>query len=231
MVNQRLPLVPTLLFILLLIGLGTWQLQRLQWKEALLAEIHAAQSAKPVDLNAEPTRNLTIANYQHVKVRGFFDHARELHMTSRVHDGQVGYHIVTPLRADTGITYLINRGWVPVDKEAPATRSSTQPEGEVTLTGIARLPAAASRWQPANDVPHNRWYGYDLGLMYQVIGVSLTPPAFYIEADGNGTANLPIGGVTQLDIPNNHLQYAFTWYGLAAMIGLIFVINRIKRSS
>ncbi len=230
--TQRLPLIPTVFFILILCGLGTWQLHRLEWKKGILAGIEAAQKAEPINLNQQYLRNLTINDYQRVTVLGRFDHTHEFYMPSRVHKGDVGFHIVTPLTTPMGQTYLINRGWVPHAQELPATRAAGQVSGEVQITGIARLPAKPTRWQPPNDIPRNRWYGYDLTLMYLGAEIKTDAPQFYIEADdAPNPGGLPIGGVTKLEIPNNHLQYALTWYSLAVLIGLIFAVNRFKRAA
>lgn len=230
--TQRLPLAPTVVIVTLLGCLGAWQMYRLQWKEGILKEIAAVQNAPAIDLNNEPLRDLTVPDYQRVTVRGRFDHSHEFLIASRVHDGQVGYNVVTPFSTAMGQTYLVNRGWIPIDNEKPATRSAGQIDSETQIQGIARHPAAPTRWQPANDVARNRWYGYDLGLMYIAAEVKTKPLSFYIEADATpNPGGLPIGGVTKLDIPNNHLQYALTWYGLGALIALIFAVNRLQRAS
>jgi len=228
--QQRLPAIPAAVFILVFLGLGFWQLERLKWKEELLASIATAQQAEPVDLNEHYALNFTVPDYQRVKVTGRFDHEHEFYFASRVHDGQVGFHIVTPLTTPMGQTYLINRGWVPFDRQAPETRKEGQVAGEVTITGIARLPKPPSRWQPVNDMPRNRWYGYDLSLMYVAANIQTQPLQFYIEADAAPTpGGLPVGGVTRLEIPNNHLQYAITWFSLAGLLGLMFAVSRLRR--
>lgn len=226
---QRLPLVPVVFFVLILCGLGTWQLQRLEWKKQILADIETAQQAEPLDLNEQFMRNITMPDYQRLKVTGHFDHAHEFYVPSRVHDGKVGFHIVTPFITPMGQTYLVNRGWVPLEQKLPATRSAGQVEGEVTLQGLARIPQSPSRWQPPNDVAHNLWYGMDLPLMYISSDIKTGPPLFYIDADASpNPGGLPIGGITRLNISNNHLQYAITWYSLAAIIAFIFAANRLR---
>lgn len=229
---QRLPVIPTAVCVLILCGLGVWQVERLKWKEQWLADIAIAQQAEPIDLNENYTLNYTLPDYQRVKLTGTFDHAHEFYFPSRVHNGQVGFHIVTPLLTPMGQTYLINRGWVPIEKQEAATRPAGQVEGPVTITGIARQPHPASRWQPVNDVVNNRWYGFDLSLMYASVEIKTQPPQFYIEADdAPNPGNLPLGGVTRLEIPNNHLQYALTWFSLAAILTGMFVVSRLRRNS
>ncbi|MGI9498732.1 MAG: SURF1 family protein, partial [Geminicoccaceae bacterium] len=127
---------------------------------------------------------------------------------------------------------LVDRGWVPADKVHPASRPEGQLEGEVTISGIARYRAAdrPGAFTPDNDSAAGRWYHYDLDAMAGALGIALSPVV--IEADG--TANpggLPIGGGTLVALPNNHLHYAITWYGLAAgLIGVYIVFRRQHRA-
>ncbi len=218
------PLV--LLLLVILLALGTWQVKRLYWKEALLSEIELRVHAAPVDL---PEIERIAASggdieYRTVRLSGVFDHSKERHFFA-THQGQTGYYVYTPLKLDDGREIFINRGFVLYDMKDPAKREQGQLTGRVTIEGLARAQLAAkpSIMLPDNDVAKNIFYWKDIRAMARSVGLSpgtLVP--FFVDA--NGAANpggWPKGGVTLIDLPNNHLQYAITWYGLAA--ALVFV--------
>lgn len=218
------PLV--LLLLVILLALGTWQVKRLYWKEALLSEIELRVHAAPVDL-AEIERIAASGGdieYRTVRLSGVFDHSKE-RLFFATHQGQTGYYVYTPLKLDDGREIFINRGFVLYDMKDPAKREQGQLTGRVTIEGLARAQLAAkpSIMLPDNDVAKNIFYWKDIRAMARSVGLSpgtLVP--FFVDA--NGAANpggWPKGGVTLIDLPNNHLQYAITWYGLAA--ALVFV--------
>jgi surfeit locus 1 family protein len=117
---------------------------------------------------------------------------------------------------------IVNRGFVPTELRDPASRPQSQPPGEATVTGLVRAPQARA-WFIPQDVPsENRWFTRDPGAIAAAKDLDRTAP-FYVEADA--TANpggWPRGGQTRLDLPNNHLQYALTWYGLALALAVVF---------
>ena len=218
----------TILGLAVLLGLGTWQLQRLAWKQALIADREANLQAPPMALpDAAAWPEL---EFRHVRVTGRFRHDREQRFGVQAIAGQVGHHILTPLIAEDGRAVLVDRGWVPADKVTPATRRAGQVEGTTTVTGIARYREddRPGWFTPANQPAESIWYSYDLPALRAATGLDLSPVV--IEADaGDDPQVLPRGGQTQVDLPNNHLQYAITWYGLAG--GLLAVYIAFSRRS
>ncbi|WP_162741796.1 SURF1 family protein [Agrobacterium cavarae] len=218
------PLV--LLLLIILLSLGTWQTKRLYWKEALLSEIDLRVHSAPVELSEIQAIASSGGNieYRTVRVSGVFDHAKERHFFA-THQGQTGYYVYTPLTLDDGREIFINRGFVPYDMKDPAKREQGQIAGRVTIEGLARAQLAAkpSMMLPDNDLAKNIFYWKDIHAMAKSAGVpaeKLVP--FFIDAnDAPNPGGWPKGGVTLIDLPNNHLQYAITWYGLAA--ALVFV--------
>ncbi|GMB81273.1 SURF1 family protein [Shinella zoogloeoides] len=207
----------------ILLSLGTWQVQRLHWKEALLADIAERRVAAPVplaDIEAMAARGEDI-EYRPVTVSGVFANNRERHFFATWH-GQTGYYIYTPLQLADGRFLFVNRGFVPYEAKEPEMRKQGQLTGEQTVTGLARarLAEKPSSIVPDNDLSKNIFYWKDLGAMASSTGIAadrLVP--FFVDAgDAPNPKGLPIGGVTQFDLPNNHLQYAVTWYGLAAAL-------------
>jgi surfeit locus 1 family protein len=222
----RPKLVPALsaaLAFVALIGLGTWQLERLVWKRALLETIAERMSAEPVPL-AGPS--FAVLEYQRVRAQGHFLHDRELHLLARSEKGDLGYDILTPFALAGGGKVLVNRGFVPTNRRNPETRREGEVPGAVSVTGIVRLPhkPLLAAILPANKPDDNIWIWTDLPAMAARVGIRSLAP-FVIEADATpNPGGLPIGGQTRLDIPNDHLQYAITWYALAAVLLVMFVL-------
>lgn len=229
----RPALWPTLLVIpmlAVLIGLGTWQLERLFWKTALLDHIERQLAAPAVPM-PERFDDPAAWDYRRVRVTGTFLNDRELHLLNRTHDGRVGAHVVTPLRRSDaaapgpapGPVVLVDRGWVPADRLDPATRPDSLPTGPMTVHGVLRVPPGRGWMQPDNEPARNQWFWLDLPAMAAAAGLSEAPPVI-LEAGPNppGAPALPIGGQTRVNIPNDHLQYAITWYGLAAALLVIY---------
>ncbi|MBW9078044.1 SURF1 family protein [Agrobacterium pusense] len=218
------PLV--LLALAILLGLGTWQVKRLYWKEALLADIEERRNAAPdtvAEIEAIAKSGGDI-EYRKVSLSGTFDHARERHFFA-THQGRTGYYIYTPLTLADGRVLFVNRGFVPFEMKDPAKRSEGQVTGEVTITGLARAPLVAkpSSLLPDNDIAKNIFYWKDLAAMASSADI---PPDWLVKlfVDADAAPNpggWPQGGVTLIDLPNNHLQYAITWYGLAAALVIV----------
>lgn len=221
----------------ILIALGTWQMQRLEWKENLLANIEQRLTANPVSIQDL----IDLANtgddfeYQPVTLQGVFDHTKERHFFA-THNGFSGYYIYTPFTGDFG-TVFINRGFVPFDFKDPKMRLKGQVTDRVSITGLARkmLDEKPSSVVPENDIAANIYYWKDLRSMAQTTGLEFDNQdlnKFFIDADeAPNPGGFPQGGVTIIDLPNNHLQYAFTWYGLAATLLCVVVIFLFRRKS
>lgn len=207
-----------------LLALGTWQVQRLHWKEGLVATIDARIASEPrplADIQAQLTTTGDI-DYWPVTVSGEFRHEGERHFFA-THKGRSGYFVYTPLQLDGGRFIFINRGFVPFELKEPEARPEGQVEGRQTITGLARnrLDAKPSFIMPDNDPSKNVFYWKDLDAMAGTSGVGVLEDylPFFIDADdAPNPGGLPVGGVTLVDLPNNHLQYAITWYGLAAAL-------------
>jgi surfeit locus 1 family protein len=212
--------------LVILLGLGTWQVQRLGEKEALLADIASRQAMPPVPLSDILALQAggTDVEYRRVTVDGVFDHTKERHFLA-TQDGQPGYHVYTPLILADGQVLFVNRGFVPLQMEKPETRAAGNPQGQVHMVGLARkkLGSKPSSMVPDNDIARNMFFWKDLDAMAQSTGFP-DSGVLQIFVDADATPNpggYPQGGVTIIDLPNNHLQYAVTWYGLAAALVII----------
>ena len=122
----------------------------------------------------------------------------------------------------------MNRGFVPYDNKEPATRAEGEVTGTVTISGLARNPLVEkpSSMLPDNEPAKNIFYWKDLAAMAKSAGVdqSTLLPFFVDAGPAPNPGGLPIGGVTIIDLPNSHLQYALTWYGLAAGLAGVLAI-------
>lgn len=215
----------------ILIGLGTWQLQRLHWKEALVARIHARTAAPPVPLpsvSAWATLDLDEWEYRQVAVTGTFRNDLESRAYALLGEAKgplsgPGYWIMTPLEiAGGGGTVLINRGFVPFDRGDPATRPGGTVEGEVTVHGLLRRPEDRNAFTPDDQPTQRLFYARDpqaIGAAYKLANAA----PFSVDAAESGPGGLPQGGETRVVFTNRHLEYALTWYGLAAALAGVLV--------
>lgn len=215
----------------ILIGLGVWQLQRLEWKTTLIANLEQRTSAAPITLN-EALADPQASQYRQVRVTGRWLHEREMRLLARTYRGEPGLHIVTPLALSDGQRLLIDRGWVPLSHEAPALRSDGQPQGIVTVVGLARLGGWDGRdfLRPENDPAENAWLWMDLPTMTEAAGLSQPVTQLYLAALADQhSGRYPIGGQTRVELENSHLQYAITWFVLAAAAVAVFLLSQRRR--
>lgn len=227
----RPTLVPTLITIpavVVMLGLGTWQVERLEWKRELIASRSARFAAPPIAL-PEAAADPTQFEFHRVRVQGTYLHAREMYMPARTLNGNLGWHVITPLARDDGSHVLVDRGWVPLERKEPETRAPGQLEGRVTVEGVIRTPGRKGWFVPDNRPDENAWFYVDLDAMAAHAGLGPLPP-YYVEAGaGEVPGGLPIGGQTRIRLRNEHLNYAITWYSLAlALVVIYLVYHRVK---
>lgn len=233
------PSIMTVVGVIILIGLGNWQMQRLAWKQGLIGAIAERTRAVPVDLTEIEWRAGEGGDieYARVEAKGRLRNDRELHLYAFDARHGPGYHVITPLERADGSIVLVNRGYVPQALKEAAKRAGGQPEDGVEIVGLVRRPETAGTFTPANDAPANIWYWRDLDAM---VPAALGPDhpkvlPFFIDAEAGTTppGGWPKGGVTRLELPNRHFEYALTWYGLAlALVGVFaaFAATRWRHS-
>jgi len=223
-----------LLALTVLVMLGTWQMHRLSWKEGLLADIESRrhQPAASVEEMDSLARSGGDVDYRAMTAAGVFLNDKERRFLA-THDGAAGFYIFTPLQLRDGRTLFVNRGFVPDDRKNPDTRMGGQLLGQQRITGLARakLLEKPSSLVPDNDTVKNVFYWKDLDGMASSVGLSADKvlPFFLDAGPAPVPGGLPIGGVTQIDLPNSHLQYALTWYGLAATLAVISVVAIVRK--
>ncbi|MBA4090560.1 MAG: Surfeit locus 1 family protein [Sphingobium sp.] len=207
------PVGLTLAALILFVGLcalGVWQVERLEWKRDLIARVDARIHAAPVPAPQSATQ---ADEYRRVFATGTFLHDKAALVQASTVRG-AGYWVLTPLRRPDGAILLINRGFVPPDAKARYDR----PQGVVRVTGLLRLTEPGGGFLRSNDPAADRWYSRDVAAI--AAARRLVPVAgYFIDAQaGPAPDALPVGGLTVVSFPNNHLQYAITWFILAAMV-------------
>jgi surfeit locus 1 family protein len=219
--------IATVIMVAILIGLGVWQVQRLAWKEALIATVTGHMLAKPLTLDQAMRTNADDVQYRKVALGGHFDNAKEAYVFTTGADGEPVYHVLTPFLTDDGRVLMVDRGEIPKDRLAPQSRAAI--EGPTHVVGVWRVPDAPGFFTPKPVPSQHIWYSRDLAGIAAADGVRLAAPVV-IEADASpNPGGWPKGGQTVVDFPNNHLSYAITWFGLAAgLIGVYFAYHISK---
>lgn len=215
----------TLVAVLFLCSLGNWQLERREWKHALIERIEARVHAPPVDLPLGGNwadLPQSEQEYLHVRVSGEFLNDKETQVYGVTADGP-GYWVMTPLVRPDGSIILVNRGFVPNDRRNPQTRERGQLVGPVTVTGLLRLSETKMHlFARGNDPASNLWYQRNVEQIARERGLGTVAP-FFIDADNTpNPGGLPLGGLTQVVFTDNHLIYAITWFVLAMMVSAMY---------
>ena len=217
---------------LILIGLGTWQIERKAWKEELIETLRQRASAAPIALPPREARvSLESANDEFTRVtfRAVFDHSREAYVytvgsTLRPDVTELGYWIFTPAKLPDGSVIVVNRGFVPQVRQDPRTRTEGQVEGPVEIVGALRWPEQRGYFTPQDDPPRNVWYLRDHLVIAAAKGWGEVGPFFIDQEAPPVPGGLPRVGALTVQLRNEHLQYALTWYGLAVVLAAVFTI-------
>jgi len=224
-----------LLLIVLFAGLGTWQVQRLQWKLDLIervdTRVHAAPVAPP-DAAHWAQVSKDSHEYRHVQLAGrfLFEYSTPVQAVSEL---GAGYWLLTPLCTIDGSIVLVNRGFIPAADARdryPARRAAGNPCAGATgavhsLTGLLRIAEPGGGFLRENDPAKNRWFSRDVAGIAAARGLANVAPYFVDAARGQdpaGAPEHPVGGLTVISFQNNHLVYAITWYALALMVAGAF---------
>jgi surfeit locus 1 family protein len=218
--------------IVLFAGLGTWQVQRLGWKLALIervnTRVHAAPGALP-EAARWPQVSKESDEYRHVRLAGHFlyEYSTPVQAVSEL---GAGFWLVTPLCTPDGHIVLVNRGFIPAADNRPGTyparKAGANPCAAVSgpahsLTGLLRIAEPGGGFLRENDPANNRWFSRDVAGIAAARGLGSVAPFFVDAARGQDPASAPehpVGGLTVISFQNNHLVYAITWYALALMV-------------
>jgi surfeit locus 1 family protein len=234
------PTLFTVVGIAILIGLGTWQLDRKAWKEDLIATVTARINGTPRDLPARanwPQLDQARDEYSRVAFSVEFLPGEEALVYTpgspfRPDVTGPGYWLFAPAQLAGGSIVLVNRGFVPVDRKDPASRAQGSPHGSVDVVGVMRWPETRGLFTPADDAKGNIWFVRDPKAMAEAHKWASVAP-FYIDQESPvPPGGVPLPGKLDVQLPDNHLQYAITWFGLAlglAGVYAFWIAGRLRR--
>ncbi|MEH3106651.1 MAG: SURF1 family protein [Sphingomonas fennica] len=205
----------TLLAVAALVALGLWQIERRAEKHALVARIAARVHARPVPAPPPATWPAISAErsaYTRIAARGRFLGLPPALVQASTRAGP-GWWVLAPFAEARGFVLLVNRGFVP-----RRTGIAPPPPGPVAVTGLLRVTEPGGGFLRANDPAADRWYSRDTAAIAAARRLGSVAP-YFIDADAAGppAPGLPLGGLTVLTFPDNHLVYALTWFALAGM--------------
>ena len=232
---RPIPLIAVSLGVAILLALGVWQVQRLAWKQDLLARIDALQNAPAeplaVVLNRLPRdgeAGLGQVNYVRVQTAcATLQQTPSLHLYA-ILNGVMGYRVITacPLSAGPYRSVLVDRGFMPGER---AGQTPSGPAVAAPVIGVLRASERTSWLSPPNDVAHNDWHSRDLSAMALALHAPGPAPVFLmLESPRPAVAVGPTPAAIPADIPNNHLGYALTWFGLAAGLVATYVASLLR---
>ncbi|WP_193367321.1 SURF1 family protein [Pelagibius marinus] len=216
--------------LIILLGLGTWQVQRLYEKEEQIVLRHERSQPPGMELPAgfpDPGA----LEFTRVNLKGRFLHDQEFYLGARTESGRVGLNVVTPFELDDGRTLLVNRGWVPEAKRDPATRAEGQLEGEVEIAALLRTDGwkGIDFAKPPNEPEERFYFWLDLPVMADYVDRPIIEDMYADAVESDIPGGLPIGGQTRIQLKNDHLEYAITWYSFAVILAVIYFLFHYRR--
>ncbi|MDF1720692.1 MAG: SURF1 family protein [Minwuia sp.] len=214
--------LPSLVFLLFL---GTWQMDRRAWKLDLISDIDARMTQESVPL-PERIEDPEAWRFRKVSVTGTFIHEAEAHRVSQPRQGTNGFQVLTPLLRDNGTAVIVDRGWIPKPLKDPASRADGQIAGPVTVTGIVRLKGEQTMFVPDNEPVANNWFFVDLAALETRAGVPLQQ-VYLVQTES--PVAWPDAAPPSFSLRNNHLEYAFTWYSMAVIMTVIYILMGLTR--
>ena len=215
MSNKKLflSLIYSSIAILILISLGTWQLERLKWKTIILSSMKTSLSMPSIELSNEIIGNINKYRFRHITLIGSYLNNNYLTIYSKVLNKKVGMHLVVPFKTQYG-TILVNRGFIP---KGFNINSQMEPE-IIQINGIIKFQQKINYFTPKNNISKNQWYYINIDEISNMLSMPLLN--FYLIEENNTKEKYPVGSQYNINIPNDHLQYAITWFSLAFALSI-----------
>ncbi|MGN6569885.1 MAG: SURF1 family protein [Pseudolabrys sp.] len=223
----------------ILIGLGVWQLQRKVWKENLIAAMTSRLNAAPQPLPQDSAATQDADEFRRVAFTATFAPGEEALVYTpgsalRSDIKGPGYFVFAPGKLADGRIVAVDRGFVPLDRKDKATRAQGESNGPVNVVGVLRWPESRGLFTPADDVKGNVWYLRDQTAMAAAKKWGTVAPFYVDQEEPVPPGGLPSPGKIVVKLPDNHLQYAITWFGLgAALLGVygFWTFGRFRRTA
>lgn len=215
--------------VLVMLGLGVWQLDRLAWKTELIDSFNARVASEPVAPSAS-VDDIGEWRFRRVAAMGHFLHDKEIQITGKPFKGTAGFHVVTPFVVEDGPVVFVNRGWVPADRRRPEARPETLIEGPVRIDGLIREAGLKGRFVPDNEPQNDVWFVVEPVPLAAHLGIEGPVANYSIDVlrPSPRPTELPIGAAGEIAVRNEHLQYAITWFLLAATLIVVYVVWHIQ---
>jgi len=217
--------VPALIILLML---GSWQVHRLNWKTDLIDE-YRARAFGPAMALPDADISLDGFRFQRLALSGRFLNDREIYLNGRTYEGNAGFHVITPFQADDGRIVFVNRGWVSEAYRLPSARPFSISDEVQTIQTIIRAPQRKGYFVPENEPERGFWFTINPAEIasFQKIDGAIT--SFYLDQIRSGEViTLPIAADLKVDVPNAHLNYALTWYGIALSLIGVYIAYHVN---
>jgi surfeit locus 1 family protein len=202
-------------FIFVFIGLGTWQIIRLNWKNNLILEIENSLKNPPVEL-AQSNKE----NFLKIKTSGSIDFDKQIYLYNLNESGTPGFEVINPITIGDE-NFLINRGWIPFEKKGTQEINVFD---QKNIIGTLRLQGRKNIFKPDNDLDENYWFSLNREDILKFTGKNFSKYIIYLD----GNYQLPRPKKITANISNNHQKYAITWFSLALSILLLYLYFRKK---
>ena len=202
-------------FIFVFIGLGTWQIIRLNWKNNLILEIENSLKNPPVEL-AQSNKE----NFLKIKTSGSIDFDKQIYLYNLNESGTPGFEVINPIVIGEE-NYLINRGWIPFEKKGTQEINEFD---QKNIIGTLKLQGRKNIFKPDNDLDKNYWFSLNREDILKFTGKNFSKYIIYLD----GNYQLPRPKKITANISNNHQKYAITWFSLALSILLLYLYFRKK---
>ena len=205
------------MIITLFCALGTWQLVRLQWKNSLINQISEGLKSPAIDYS-----NKIQTNYQRISVSGEYDFEKQIYLYSLNEKGKPGYDVITPFKTQGLENILVNRGWI------ETLQKNENGINKITTTKIQGLllkNVKKNIFKPDNEIENNIWFSINSTDVKKFTGKTFNEHILYLEDENVVT---PKPKKITIDLPNNHLKYALTWYSISISIFAYFLYFRKK---
>ena len=214
--HKFLFLIFVFFFITSFIGLGTWQIIRLNWKLELINRIEASLKDQPVNLSTQNHKD-----YLRIKTSGIYNFEKQIYLYSLNERGEPGFDIITPIIIDNE-NYLLNRGWIPSNKKNTKEINILNSKN---ITGTLKKQIKANRFKPSNNIDKNYWFTLNRKDIFQYTGKNFSPFIIYL----NNNLDIPKTRTITANISNNHKKYAITWFSLALSVLIFYLYFRKKK--
>ena len=202
-------------FIFVFIGLGTWQIIRLNWKNNLILEIENSLKNPPVELAQSKKEN-----FLKIKTSGSIDFDKQIYLYNLNESGTPGFEVINPIRIGDE-NFLINRGWIPFEKKGAKEINVFD---QKNIIGTLKLQGRKNIFKPDNDLDENYWFSLNREDILKFTGKNFSKYIIYLD----GNYQLPRPKKITANISNNHQKYAITWFSLALSILLLYLYFRKK---